>query len=41
MTGSGGIGFVGDTATLFLLLLGMGALGGIWLWLRKRTAKKR
>ena len=41
MSGSGGAGFVIDTATLFLFLVGFAVLGGIWWWLRKKAAKKR
>ena len=38
MTGSGGGGFAIDIATLFLFMLGLAALGGIWLW---RLSRKR
>ena len=41
MSGAGGVGFVIDTATLFLLLMGVLALGGIWVWLRRKAKKKR
>jgi LPXTG-motif cell wall-anchored protein len=41
MNGSGGVGFVIDTATLFLFLVGVSVLAGIWLWLRKKGQKKR
>jgi hypothetical protein len=37
---SGGGGFVIDTATLSLLLVGIGVLAGIWLWLHKKGARK-
>jgi hypothetical protein len=40
MNGSGGGGFVIDTATLFLVLAGISVLAGIWLWLRKQGARK-
>lgn len=36
MSGSGGGGFVIDTATLFLVVLGFAVLGGIWIWLLSR-----
>jgi hypothetical protein len=39
MNGSGGVGFVIDTATLFLFLLGLSVLAGIWFWLRKTGPK--
>jgi LPXTG-motif cell wall-anchored protein len=39
MTGSGGGGFVIDTATLFLFMLGLAALGGIWIWLLSRKRR--
>lgn len=41
MNGSGGVGFVIDTATLVLFLVGLSALAGIWLWLRKKAPNKR
>lgn len=41
MSGAGGVGFVIDTATLFLLLMGIVALGGIWVWLRRRAKRNR
>ena len=40
MSGSGGAGFVIDTVTLFLFLVGLSVLAGIWLWLRKKGQKK-
>jgi LPXTG-motif cell wall-anchored protein len=40
MSGSGGVGFVIDTATLFLFLVGLSVLAGIWLWLRKKGQKR-
>jgi hypothetical protein len=36
MQGSGGGGFVVDTATIFLVALALVALGGIWIWLLSR-----
>lgn len=36
MSGSGGGGFVIDTATLFLVLLAFAALVGTWIWLLSR-----
>ena len=36
MGGSGGVGFVIDTATIFLLLLVIAALGMVWLWRKRR-----
>jgi LPXTG-motif cell wall-anchored protein len=36
MNGSGGVGFVIDSDTLFLLFAGISVLAGIWLWLRKK-----
>jgi LPXTG-motif cell wall-anchored protein len=39
-SGSGGVGFVIDTATLFLFLVGLSVLAGIWLWLRKKGQKR-
>jgi LPXTG-motif cell wall-anchored protein len=39
MSGSGGGGFVIDTATLFLVMLGFGALVGIWIWLLSRRRR--
>jgi LPXTG-motif cell wall-anchored protein len=36
MIGSGGGGFVIDTTTLFLVMLGLAALGGTWVWLLSR-----
>jgi hypothetical protein len=40
MNGSGGVGFVIDTATLFLFLVGISVLAGIWFWLRKKGTTK-
>lgn len=40
MIGSGGGGFVIDTATLFLLVVGLSVLAGIWFWLRKKAQKR-
>ena len=40
MNGSGGVGFVIDTATLFLFLIGISVLASIWLWLRKKGQRK-
>jgi LPXTG-motif cell wall-anchored protein len=40
MIGSGGGGFVIDTATLFLFFVGLSVLAGIWFWLRKKGQKK-
>ena len=39
MNGSGGVGFVIDTATLFLFFVGLSVLAGIWFWLRKKGQK--
>ena len=39
MTGSGGGGFVIDTATLFLFMLGFALLGGIWIGLLARKRR--
>ena len=39
MFGSGGGGFVIDTATLFLVMLVFVVLGGIWIWLLSRRRR--
>ena len=40
MNGSGGGGFVIDTAALFLGVLVLGVLGGIWIWLLSRRRRQ-
>jgi LPXTG-motif cell wall-anchored protein len=39
MGGSGGGGFVIDTATLGLVVLAFALLGGIWIWLLSRRRR--
>jgi LPXTG-motif cell wall-anchored protein len=39
MGGSGGGGFVIDTATLVLGVLAFALLGGIWVWLLSRRRR--
>ena len=34
MIGSGGGGFVIDTSTIFLVIVGVLVVAGIWIWLR-------
>ena len=40
MNGAGGVGFVINTAALFVLLVAVVALGGIWLWLRRKAVER-
>lgn len=40
MIGAGGAGFVIDTATVLLFLVGLSVLAGIWIWLRKKGQRK-
>ncbi len=39
MNGSGGVGFVLDTATLFLIIVGFAVLAGVWVWLSEEAVK--